>query len=136
MDGEILRIRFEKNNTYYTMFINEKKCGTCSYVFSGENPTLIHIMYLNILDEYKNMGCGTVLLYEALTDAYHIKGATHVHLDDASDNCHKQNNIYVRIGLSYVYGKDDNSMHGNLRNILYGKKNYRSVYQNKFVYDA
>lgn len=132
--NNIHRIRFDKVNTYYTMFLDDERCGTCSYVYPDE-PGTISIIYLNIFDKYKNMGCGTVLLYEVLSDAYYNHHSMHVSLDDVSDNCHKQNNIYVRMGLVYTHGKNDNSMYGNIRHILHGRKNYRTTYQTRFLYD-
>ena len=120
-------LRFEKYDGHYTLYKDNNICGTCSYVIPSDDRTLIYITYLEISDEQKNMGYGTILLYQVISDAYH-NGVTYVNLDDVSDNCHKQNNIYKRMGLWYVYGMDDNTMCGNLRNILYGRKNYRSLY--------
>jgi hypothetical protein len=128
-------IKFDKYDKYYEMYVNDIKCGTCSYIFLKDQPNIIHIIYLNILDEYKHMGCGTVLLYEVLNDAYHIDHMMYVDLDDVSDRCHKWNNIYIRMGLRYTQGKDDNNMKGNLRYILYGNKQYRSVYQERFSFE-
>ena len=132
----IYKIRFTKINTLYTIYLNDNICGTCIYSYLVDEPKIIFILYLDIYDKYKNMGCGTILLYEVLQDAYKYNQFTHVSLDDASDNCHKQNNIYVRLGLVYVHGKNDNSMHGNIRHILHGKKNYRKLYQTRFIYDV
>jgi hypothetical protein len=126
-------ISFEKHDGYHTLYMDNNMCGTCSYVIPRDDRTLIYIMYLDISVRYQNMGCGTILLYQVLSDAYE-NGVTHVKLDDVSDNCHKQNNIYKKMGLWYVDGKNDNSMCGNLRNILYGRKKYRSECENRFLY--
>ena len=130
-----LNIQINKQNGIYYAFIGTLQCGSCTFVYScGEigcsglslcdqvdKPNIITILSLNVLDEFRNKKIGTRLLYEIMCDAYNL-GVFKIELDDATDRCHKKNNIYVKAGLYYKYGEQDNSMRGNLRHIFYGKK--------------
>lgn len=129
-------IQFQKMFTQYIVCIDDIPCATCTFAtslpYEDEEPQIIHIVYLDVKDPHKHMGLGTMLLFEVLMDAYR-NNIRIAELDDASDNCHKPNNIYVKMGFTYTHGRFDNSMRGNLRHILYGNKTYRSKCQGRFL---
>jgi GNAT superfamily N-acetyltransferase len=111
--------RIDKQNNIYSAYIGTHRCGVCTFVLSTDQPNTIIVLFLDVINGFKNQGIGTRLLIEVMRDAYD-SGILRIELEDVSDRCHKKNNIYVKAGLYYKYGNQDNSMRGNLRHIFYG----------------
>jgi len=114
-------VRIDKQNNIYYAYIGDGdyKCGICTFVVPTYQPNTVTVLCLDVADGFKNQGIGTHLLHEVMRDAYN-SGILRIELEDASNRCHKKNNIYVKAGLYYKYGDRDNSMRGNLRHIFYG----------------
>jgi len=125
-------ISFKKSYCDYMMYINKDKIGECAFTFNPDTPHTIYVTYLFIYESYRGMGCGTVLLYEVLNDAYVVHGKTRVELSDVSDRYGRPDNIYVHMGLVYESIPTDDAMVGNLRHILFGMKKIRHKKQNTF----
>ena len=113
--------RIIKNKNCYEILINNDICGSCSFIFPDHDPEIVYILWLGITETHRGKGYGSILLCEVLMDAYHNHHMKRVSLDDVTSRCHQQNNIYVKLGLVYKPGFD-NSMVGNLRHILYGRR--------------
>jgi hypothetical protein len=126
-------VSFVKNKHSYLVLVDNNVCGICLFCFPIYDDKTIFIANLEIFRIYRGYGYGTLLLYELLMDAYN-NCMEKVSLNDVSSKCHQQNNIYIKMGLFYNNGTSDNSMIGNLRHILYGKKNYRIHHQERFSY--
>ena len=82
--------------------IYKNKIGYISFIYN-EKTKKIYISYLNIYNEYKNKGYGTLLilfsikyLIENIYNSYFIK---EIKLDDCSDYSGTPNSIYYKVGF-------------------------------------
>lgn len=90
-----------------TDIINKNKIGFISFIYN-DKTNKVYISYLNIYNEYKGKGYGTLLILfsikymiENIDNSYFIKN---IKLDDCSDYSGTYNSIYYKLGFrNYNY---------------------------------
>jgi GNAT superfamily N-acetyltransferase len=105
---------------YYRLYKNDLCIANCSFIRSENKSNSIYISDLNVDFNYRCKGLGTRLLYEVLIDVYLNLGVKYAFLVDATDRYRQIDNIYTKMGFTYIQMDYDNDMIGNLRHILFG----------------
>lgn len=114
---------FVKTIMRYHLYKNDvciSYCHFCNFVNENDSKS-IYISFLHVDPDHRGKGYGTRLLYEVLMDYYVNHDIRYAYLADTTDRCRQSNNIYTKMGFTYVQIADDNDMVGNLRHILFGK---------------
>lgn len=114
---------FVKTSTCYYLYENNMFIASCNFCFSENN---LYITSLHVNHNYRLRGFGTKILYEVLIDSYLNHNVRYAFLADATDRYRQKNNIYTKMGFTYIKISDDNDMIGNLRHMLFGIKSDRN----------
>lgn len=114
--------------------INNNRIGYISFIYN-ENKKKIYISYLNVYNEYKNKGYGTLLILfsikyiiENIYNSYFIK---EIKLDDCSDYSGTPNSIYYKVGFRNYNIKNQEELFikfFNNRNNIINNPNIKTIY--------
>ena len=92
--------------------LNESIGQITGYIY--KKIAIITSLYVDKL--HRKQGLGIKLMNKFLKKVFEL-GAVHAQLDDCSDNCCKNHNIYIKCGFKYV-DYYDNLMAANIRTAL------------------
>jgi GNAT superfamily N-acetyltransferase len=97
----------------------EKNIGSIQFSMNHHGITrskkVVNINNLNVEEQYRGNGFGTLLIKEALFDSYNM-GMLYAELDDMSDRFRQTDNIYIKIGFKYI--NDECEMRGKIKDMI------------------
>lgn len=80
---------------------NSQICGTL--IYSEDNIERVGtINMISIEEEYRRKGMGTALLWNLYDYTISKGNISYILLDDCSDNFRMKNNIYTKLGATYI----------------------------------
>lgn len=111
--------------------INKNRIGYISFIYN-EKSKKIYISYLNVYNEYKNKGYGTLLILfsikyiiENIYNSYFIK---EIKLDDCSDYSGTPNSIYYKVGFRNYNIKNEEELFIKFFNNKINNVNIKTIY--------
>ena len=111
--------------------INKNRIGYISFIYN-EKKKKIYISYLNIYNEYKNKGYGTLIILfsikyiiENIYNSYFIK---EIKLDDCSDYSGTPNSIYYKVGFRNYNIKNEEELFIKFFNNKINNLNIKTIY--------
>ena len=111
--------------------IYNNRIGYISFIYN-EKKKKIYISYLNVYNEYKNKGYGTLLILfsikyiiENIYNSYFIK---EIKLDDCSDYSGTPNSIYYKVGFRNYNIKNEEELFIKFFNNKINNLNIKTIY--------
>lgn len=98
----INRVNMGKVNIIkFVIEYDSKLCGNLTYIEDTDEKVGV-INFISIEKEYRGKGMGTALLWNLYDYSISKGNVDHMLWDDCTDNFRKKNNIYKKIGATYI----------------------------------